>query len=99
MTQNEIALKILNMGKDGYKDDAEGFEKLNKANKLIEEHVTEQLRLYGVSGSLPSLNEIKLEPVYGSTYCQYSVIEQKLAILYQNQEKILQAIKLVGNDR
>ena len=45
MTQNEIALKILNMGKDGYKDDAEGFEKLNKANKLIEEHVTEQLRL------------------------------------------------------
>ena len=54
MTQNEIALKILNMGKDGYKNDAEGFEKLNKANKLIEEHVTEQLRLYGVSVSLPS---------------------------------------------
>lgn len=54
MTQNEIALKILNMGKDGYKDDAEVFEKLNKANKLIEEHVTEQLRLYGVSVSLPS---------------------------------------------
>ena len=52
MTQNEIALKILNMGKDGYKDDAEGFEKLNKANKLIEEHVAEQLRLYGVSVSL-----------------------------------------------
>ena len=52
-----------------------------------------------VSGSLPSLNEIQLEPVYGSTYCQYSVIEKKLAILYQNQEKILQAIKLLGNDR
>ena len=53
MTQNEIALKILNMGKDGYKDDTEGFEKLNKANKLIDEHVTEQLRLYSVVGSLP----------------------------------------------
>jgi hypothetical protein len=57
------------------------------------------LRKTDVSGSLPSLNEIQLEPVYGSTYCEYSVIEQKLAILYQNQEKILQAIKLLGNDR
>ena len=62
MTQNEIALKILNMGKDGYKDDAEGFEKLNKANKLIEEHVTEQLRLYGVSKSFTAndvVNELE----------------------------------------
>ena len=49
MTQNEIALKILNMGKDGYKNDAEGFEKLNQANALIENHVTEQLRLNDVS--------------------------------------------------
>ena len=45
ITQNEIALKILNMGKDGYKNDAEGFEKLNQANALIEKHVQEQLRL------------------------------------------------------
>jgi hypothetical protein len=51
MTQNEIALKILNMGKDGYKNDAEGFEKLNQANALIENHVTEQLILSGVFGS------------------------------------------------
>tara|TARA_R110000782_G_scaffold775_1_gene2528 strand:+ start:327 stop:581 length:255 start_codon:yes stop_codon:yes gene_type:complete len=49
MTQNEIALKILNMGKDGYKNDAEGFEKLNQANDLIEKHVNEQLRLNDVS--------------------------------------------------
>ena len=48
MTQNEIALKILNMGKEGYKKDAEGFEKLKQANKLIEKHVTEQLRLKSV---------------------------------------------------
>lgn len=51
MTQNEIALKILNMGKDGYKNDAEGFEKLHQANDLIEKHVKEQLRLYGVADS------------------------------------------------
>ena len=48
ITQNEIALKILNMGKDGYKNDAEGFEKLNQANALIEKHVQEQLILSGV---------------------------------------------------
>jgi hypothetical protein len=44
-TQNEIALKILNMGKDGYKNDAEGFKKLNLANDLIENHVINQFSL------------------------------------------------------
>jgi len=42
-----------------------------------------------------SIDEIKLEPVYGSSYCRYSVIENKLAKLYKNQEKILEAIKLL----
>ncbi|MCP4054733.1 MAG: hypothetical protein GY739_17145, partial [Mesoflavibacter sp.] len=51
---NEIALEILNMGKDGYKNDAEGFEKINKANALIEKHVKEQLLLHGVVKPLPS---------------------------------------------
>ena len=50
-----------------------------------------------VMPSLPTMDEIKLEPVYGSTYCQYSVIENKLEILYKNQEKLLQAIKLLRN--
>lgn len=54
MAKNEIALKILNMGKDGYKNDAEGFEKLKKANDLIDSHVTEKLRLYGGNVSLPT---------------------------------------------
>lgn len=63
------------------------------------EEQAEQLRQHDVSGSLPSLNEIQLEPVYSSAHCQYSVIEQKLAILYQNQEKTLQAIKLLSHDR
>ena len=30
----------------------------------------------------------KLEPVFGSSYCTYSVVENKLKILYENQEKI-----------
>lgn len=36
-----------------------------------------------VMPSLPTMDEIKLELVYGSTYCQYSVIENKLEILYK----------------
>jgi len=44
------------------------------------------------------IDDIKLSPVYGSEYCLYSVVENKLAILYQNQEKILQAIKLLHNE-
>ena len=50
-----------------------------------------------VMPSLPTMDEIKLEPVHGSSYCQYSVIENKLEILYENQEKLLQAIKLLSN--
>ena len=64
-------------------------EEANKGNDFIA----------SVSGSLPSLNKIKLKRVDGSTHCKYSVIEQKLVILYENQKKILQAIKLLGNDR
>lgn len=41
------------------------------------------------------INKIKLKPVYGNEYCQHSILENKLEILYQNQEKILQAIKLL----
>jgi hypothetical protein len=44
------------------------------------------------------IEDIKLSPVYGSEYCEYSVVENKLAILYQNQEKILQAIKLLHKE-
>lgn len=55
--------------------------------------------LADVSDSVSSLNEIQLEPVYASSYLEYSVIEQKLATLYRNQEKILQAIKLIDINR
>lgn len=51
-----------------------------------------------INNNLPStLDEIELEPVNGSTYCKYSVIENKLEILYKNQEKLLHAIKLLGD--
>jgi len=65
-----------------------------KKNNLKNE---QQCAIHDVMLSLPTMDEIKLEPVYGSTYCQYSVIENKLEILYKNQEKLLQAIKLLGN--
>jgi len=44
------------------------------------------------------IEDIKLRPVRGSEYCVYSVIENKLEILYENQEKILQAIKLLHKE-
>jgi hypothetical protein len=49
-----------------------------------------------VNKHLEEINEIELEQVKGSTYCQFSVIENDLARIYRNQEKILQAIKLLS---
>jgi hypothetical protein len=46
-----------------------------------------------------TLEDIELEPLYGSSHCQFSVIENQLAILYRNQEKILTAIKLLNNEK
>lgn len=48
---------------------------------------------------LPKLNAIELTIVFGSTNCEYSVLERKMRQLYENQEKILEAIKLVGKCR
>lgn len=45
-----------------------------------------------------TLEDIKLEKVRGSKNCQYSVIENKLEILYRNQEKILLAIKIANKE-
>ena len=36
-----------------------------------------------------------LKKVFGSTMCEYSVIENKLATLYQNQEKIYSLLKII----
>jgi hypothetical protein len=44
-----------------------------------------------------TIENIKLEEVLGSSMCQYTVIENKLATLYKNQEQILKAIKLLNN--
>jgi hypothetical protein len=46
-----------------------------------------------------TLEDIQLEEVLGSSYCEYSVIENKLAALYRNQEQLLKAIKLLSNEK
>jgi hypothetical protein len=46
-----------------------------------------------------TLEDIELEEVRGSIHCQFSVVENKLAIIYRNQLKILQAIKMLNNER
>ena len=37
----------------------------------------------------------KLKPVRGSALCEYSVIENKLATLYENQEKLYSLLKVL----
>jgi hypothetical protein len=53
----------------------------------------EELGLYD-----EDIDDVKLEEVLGSNSCLYSVIENKLAILYRNQEKILSAIKMLNKN-
>jgi hypothetical protein len=43
-----------------------------------------------------TIENIKLEQVLGSTLCKYTVIENKLATIYRNQEQILKAIKMLN---
>lgn len=96
MTQEqEIKGILVHFFREGNKGDY--LDALNSAIKEIQQ--VKNCSITVVSGSLPSLNKIKLKRVDGSTHCKYSVIEQKLAILYENQKKILQAIKLLGNER
>ena len=77
------------------------FEEWEKINaRLIKQALInmmkgdEELGLYD-----ETIDSIKLEEVFGSKHCLYSVIENKLAILYRNQEKILSAIKILNNGR
>ena len=37
----------------------------------------------------------KLEPVIGSSYCQFSIVENNQARLYRNQEKIYNLLKFM----
>ena len=46
-----------------------------------------------------TLEDITLEEVFGSAYCEFSAVENKLAILYRNQEQLLKAIKLLSNEK
>lgn len=38
----------------------------------------------------------KLEPVLGSSMCQFSVIENKLAALYRNQRRMYFLLKIIA---
>ena len=78
---------------------------IDEINKLIEvnkqkQHLIdmmesdEELGLYD-----EKIEDIELEEVRGSIHCQFSVVENKLAIIYRNQLKILQAIKMLNNER
>jgi hypothetical protein len=62
-------------------------EKRQGVKELIDKHKQE------------TLEDIKLEEVLGSSNCLYTVIENKLATIYRNQEKILIAIKLLNNEK
>ena len=78
---------------------------IDEINKLIEvnkqkQHLIdmmesdEELGLYD-----EKIEDIELEEVRGSSHCQFSVVENKLAIIYRNQLKILQAIKMLNNGK
>ena len=54
----------------------------------------EELGLYD-----EKIEDIELEEVRGSSHCQFSVVENKLAIIYRNQLKILQAIKMLNDGK
>ena len=54
----------------------------------------EELGLYD-----EKIEDIELEEVIGNRHCQFSVVENKLAIIYRNQLKILQAIKMLNNGK
>ena len=54
----------------------------------------EELGLYD-----EKIEDIELEEVRGSIHCQFSVVENKLAIIYRNQLKILQAIKMLNDGK
>jgi hypothetical protein len=54
----------------------------------------EELGLYD-----EKIEDIELEEVRGSSHCQFSVVENKLAIIYRNQLKILQAIKMLSDGK
>ena len=75
----------------------EGYKK----NGMIDEATSYQYKIIIPKEELKqeTLEDITLEEVFGSEYCQFSVVENKLAILYRNQEQLLKAIKLLSNEK
>ena len=74
------------------------FATMTAANQIFDDLRREDEEVQKTIKSLEELNAIELEPIYSTQHCQYSVLENKLATIYKNQEKILAALKLIGNN-
>jgi hypothetical protein len=70
------------------KEKMNGPQKVVRCPKFMQGHLPKKV-------GPQDIHKIKLKRVNGTTYCRYSSIENKLAILYKNQEKILHAIKML----
>ena len=58
ITNKEVALKILQVGKAGFDTQEDGYKKLDECMELIDKHIAEQLILLGVSQQSELLKEI-----------------------------------------
>jgi hypothetical protein len=76
----------------------EESENLKNFKKLVSDEISPALKNI-IKEKQETLEDIELEEVIGSRHCQFSVVENKLAIIYRNQLKILQAIKMLNNER
>lgn len=74
--------------------DEDGVKDEQKQHLIDIMESDEELGLYD-----EKIEDIELEEVRGSIHCQFSVVENKLAIIYRNQLKILQAIKMLNDGK
>jgi len=68
----------------------DGYD-MDKLVKLAEQHID-----FLIAG-LPLYSP--LEKVHGSEYCQFSIVENKLATLYRNQELIYELLLKIYYDK
>lgn len=76
------------------------LENLNKSKKVskfsFEDWCKFQNGELKLSETKNLTNNVELEEVVGSSCCEYSVIENKLAILSRNQQKIFEELKKIN---
>ena len=81
--------KIVTIKEIFYDDD-------NNIDTFFVEENKYEWTLENIVNKQETIENIKLEQVLGSTLCKYTVIENKLATIYRNQEQILKAIKMLN---